>query len=177
MTDWMDTLSFSPNTGLSITTTYTIRGEAPVNSSSSMIGKKIGTVKCNLSTTNSPTGTLYCEVRDTSDNSLKHTIGEISFSELVGTDITFESTTGDYTLTQNDSVCLRASGLTGSQTIEIRRSDDADAYDGTNSGRSYYNGSSWGVESSEDWLALFSDASTGGSSGTRLPPPPAFVRI
>jgi len=176
MTDWMDTLTFTPNTGLSITATYNSRGEAPVNSSSSMIGQKIGTVKCNLSTTNAPDGTLYCEVRDTTDNSLKYSIGEISFSSLVGSDITFESTTASYTLTQNDTICLRAVGLTGIQTIEIRRSDGTDAYDGTNSGRSYWNGSSWGVESSEDWLALFTD-SEGPSGGTRLPPPPLVVHF
>ena len=163
----------SPET-LYITSEYPYRGEAPDSSSSAMIGEKITSVTCDLamSTGTAAIGTISVELRKLSDNSLLYTIGtnkaEITTSK---TRFVFDGGVGADVI-ENSTICI-----SGNNDLILYRSPE-DSYDGTDSGRSYYTDSTsiWGVENSQDWLAIFSDigASTG---GTLLPPPYANIGL
>ena len=179
MTDWMDTIDFTPASDISITTTYSMRGEGTATSSSAMIGQTIKTVTCSLAT-NSGTasaGTVHCEVRKMSDNSLVHTIGDNSTAVTTTPANHVFSSSAGHVIANGETICIRYDA--SSNELILRRSDGVSAYNTSDSCRSYYNGTSWApppVEG-EDWLATFSDGFTPTGGGTVLPPPVAWVNV
>jgi len=151
---WMSTIDFTPAATQALSVSYPSRGEGAVNSSSAIIGNVIGTVKCRLylPSGTSAIGSIYCEVRKMSDNSLLYSIG--TNTELITTTPTEFTFTGGvgYTMIEDATICLR-----GNNALIRYKSNGAQAYDGGNSGRTYVNTSGvWDVKDYEDWLALFS---------------------
>jgi len=152
--EWMSTIDFTPATTQALSASYPSRGEAPVNASSAMIGNVIGTVKCKLylPSGTSAIGSIYCEVRKMSDNSLLYSIGtNTALITTTPTEFTFTGGVG-YTMIEDSTICLR-----GNNALIRYKSDGVDAYDGTNSARTYVDsGGTWGIKDDSDWLALFS---------------------
>jgi len=152
--EWMSTIDFTPATTQALSASYPSRGESPVNASSAMIGNVIGTVKCKLylPSGTSAIGSISCEVRKMSDNSLLYTVGtNTALITTTPTEFTFTGGVG-YTMIEDSTICL-----IGNTSLIRYKSDGAQAYDGGNSGRTYVNTSGvWDVKDYEDWLALFS---------------------
>ena len=156
---WMSTLAFTPTNTLTLTADYNARGEGGTTNSA-MIGEVLTTVKCNIADAEAGSaldGTIYCEVRRLSDNNLQHSLDDMPASELDGTKTEYTFTGTNYTIQDGDTICIRYPNASATKQMILYRSDGVSAYDGTNSGRSYYTVASdtWGVENSEDWLAIF----------------------
>ena len=171
MAIWMNNIDTASPETLTITSEYPYRGEAPDTSSSAMIGQKITSVTCDLSMSSGTAaiGTISVELRKMSNNSLIYLIGTNKAAiTTTKTRFVFDGGVGADVI-EDSTICI-----SGNTALILYRSPE-DSYDGTDSGRSYYTNSTsiWGVENSQDWLAIFSD--TGASSGGTFDPPPPLI--
>ena len=157
-TIWYDTLSDSAAIE-AISNSPTARGEGMMTGSSSMIGEKVGQVKCRLKDQESGAsldGTITCEIKTMATNSNVKTIATMNASELTSSFEVYTFTTATpYTLLSGQTVCISYDSGSSSKEIGMQMGT-ASTYDGTNSGKSYLFDTTWSTDS-KDWIASISD--------------------
>ena len=171
---WYDTLGYTGTTAdesIGQTGGASGRGEAPYNSSSTMIGKVCGTLKIPMKKVGSPSGTAYARVVHKSTNATRLELGSIDVSTLDTAYTTQIFSAGStVTLNQTDTVAIVYTGGDSSNYISIKNAA-TQIYDGSNSGKSYYF-TSWNVDT-KDMIAYMSDETDvpPASGGLLFPPP------
>jgi len=138
------------------------RGEAANNPSSTMIGEEVGQVIIPLKHGGADlTGTVYCYVKATADDATRATIGTLDASTITDslTNYTF-TTASPYTMVNRDTISIECSWSPSDTEYIIIQTSTSDAYDGSNSGKSYYFASGsppWSAGSTNDMICSISD--------------------
>jgi len=150
ITTYMDTLSETLGSDLHLSGSTTMRGEKAETSSSALIGATAQKVTFKLKAVGSPTGTATVKV--VSDGgTLRETVGTLDVSTVASTytDYTFENPTASYTMVENDQIVIHYSGSSSNYISAVRI--NSDVFDGSNSVRSYHDGS-WVFDSGTDMV-------------------------
>jgi hypothetical protein len=112
-------------------------------------GKKITRIKQYLYRTNTNvSGTVYCNIRRGTDDSLVKTIDTVAASTLstnaaAPTFVEFEDTTNNYPLTVDDKVCIEFNGGNSTDQVGVLVRTVDPNYDGTNSIVRKFNEANW----------------------------------
>ena len=157
-TTHMDTLSETLGADLHLYGSTTMRGEKAETSSSALIGATAQKVTFKLKAVGSPTGTATVKV--VSDGgTLRETVGTLDVSTVASTytDYTFENPTASYTMVENDQIVIHYSGSSSNYISTVRI--NSDVFDGSNSVRSYHDGS-WVFDSGTDMVMKVESSST-----------------
>jgi len=138
------------------------RGEATNNSSSTMIGEEVGQVIIPIKHAGADlTGTVYCYVKKLSDNSITATIGTLDASSITDSYANYTFTTGSpHTIVNGETISIECSWSASGTEYIITKTSQSDAYDGGNSGKSYYFTTSsppWSAGATNDMIASISD--------------------
>jgi len=162
-TVWYDTLSVASNDeSINESGGAEKRGEAANNSSSTMIGEEVGQVIIPIKHAGADlTGTVYCYVKATGDDATRATIGTLDASTITDSYVNYTFTTASpYTMVNRDTISIECSWSASATEYIITKTSQSDAYDGGNSGKSYYFASSsppWSAGSTNDMIASISD--------------------
>ena len=142
-TVWYDTLSFAGSTNdesINETGGALKRGEAPINSSSAMIGEEVGQVIIPIKHAGTAlTGTVTLNMRLLADDSLLKEIDTLDASTITNSYVnyTFTSSGTNYTMIEDSTLSLECS-WSASSTEYIFIKTNGNIYDGSNSGKTYY---------------------------------------
>jgi len=160
-TVWYDTLSYGGATSdesINAIGGALKRGEAPINSSSAMIGEEVGQVIIPIKHAGAAlTGTVTLNMRLLADDSLLKEIDTLDASTITDSYVnyTFTSSDTNYTMIEDSTLSLECSwSASSSEYIFIKT--NGNIYDGVYSGKTYYF-TNWSSGNVNDTIMSISD--------------------